>query len=305
MLLAVFALLVVAMLVFVLSRSLQLRRMSSTIALPIVAVSVFAGSLWANTNRDAFHALFGPPVIEATEVYQDSRRSAVFDHSAFDALLRRHVDTKGLVDYRGLKKNKAKLDAYTKRLAAAKFDALGRDEKLAFLINAYNAFTLTLIVENIDLPRFESIRDKRLDGKRWKHRRWKLLGKTLSLDDIEHKEIRPKFREPRIHWAVVCAAIGCPPLHNAAFTGKKLEAQLAAQQKTVHSNRRWYRFDPRTNRVGLTKLYDWYGTDFKQAAGSVLGYVAKIDPKLKKAIAMKKTPKITWLDYDWKLNQKK
>ncbi|RME39255.1 MAG: DUF547 domain-containing protein [Planctomycetota bacterium] len=236
------------------------------------------------------------------EAYAGEEGGAVFDHSVFDDLLHRFVDEDGWVDYAGLKKEANRLDAYIASLAEAPFDSLGRDEKLALLINAYNAFTLRLILDHY--PDIRSIRDIP-SGKRWKARRWNLAGKTLSLDDIEHKEIRPKFREPRVHFALVCAAIGCPKLRNEAYRGDRLEAQLDDQARYVHTHPRWFRLSDDGKTVYLTKLYDWYGGDFKQVAGSVLDFVARYSPEVKRALDAGQKPKVRWLEYDWTLNDKR
>jgi len=176
---------------------------------------------------------------------------------------------------------------------------LGRDEKLALLINAYNAFTLELILEHYDAGKLESIRDI---PNQWTDERWVIAGKTFSLNQIEHEEVRPKFKEPRIHWALVCAAVGCPPLRAEAYTAAKLEKQLEDQTQYVHSHDKWYRLDQADNTVYLTQLYNWYGGDFEQVAGSVLKYVADYDPKLKQILEQGNPPRIKWLDYDWSLN---
>ena len=244
--------------------------------------------------------LFGPPAVASTEAYAATQQAEPepFDHSAFDALLKKHVDEHGWVDYKALADGAAELDAYIATIADAPFDALGRDEKLALLINAYNAFTLRLI---LDYYPTESIYDIP-DAKRWDAKRWNLAGAVYSLNQIEHELVRPKFVEPRIHFALVCAAYSCPKLRNEAYTGDKLEAQLADQTAYTHTHDRWFRFDKKSNTVYLTALYDWYGGDFEAVSGSVLEYVASQAPAIRSAIDAGGEPKVRWLDYDWKLN---
>jgi len=191
------------------------------------------------------------------------------------------------------------LQSYIGRIAEAPFDGLSRDGKLALLINAYNAFTLELILEHYDGGELESIRDI---PNQWTDKRWEIAGNVYSLNQIEHEQIRPKFKEPRIHWVLVCAAVGCPPLRTEAYIADRLEKQLASQAQYVHSHDKWYRLDEQNNAVYLTKLYNWYGGDFEQAAGSVLKYVADFDPKLKQMLDAGNPPQIKWLDYDWSLN---
>jgi hypothetical protein len=164
--------------------------------------------------------------------------------------------------------------------------------------NAYNAFTLRLILDHCPVA---SIRDIPED-QRWKHVRWTLAGARWSLDQIEHDEIRPKFAEPRIHFALVCAAIGCPPLRTEAYVGERLDEQLAAQTQYVHTHDRWLRYDAGTNELHLTPLYDWYGQDFRPLAPSVMHYAARFVPPLQAALASGRRPALRWLHYDWRLN---
>ena len=255
-------------------------------------------------NRDRIPGFFGPPVVTAVEVYQDQDQEGTFDHTVFDALLRPLVDPDGYVDYATLAKDTGQLDRYISSLAEVSFDQLGRDDKLALLINAYNAFTLRLILDHMPL---ESINDI-LDAERWNAVRWNLGGRTLSLNQIEHEEIRPKFMEPRIHFALVCAAIGCPKLRNEAYTGERLEQQLEDQTRYAHTHDRWFRFHPDAGVVRLTMLYNplWYGGDFTQLpdVDTVLDFAARYVPELKQALQSGDAPKVEYLDYDWKLNRK-
>jgi len=249
-------------------------------------------------------ALLGPPAVAMTETYTDgpgpsaAAEPATFDHTGFEAVLKQHVDADGWVDYRALAKAPASLDTYIESLADAPFDTLGRDEKLALLINAYNAFTLRLILDHTPVKSIYDIPD----DERWDAVRWTLAGKTYSLNQIEHEQIRPNFKEPRIHFALVCAAYSCPKLLDEAYTGAKLEAQLTGQAAYTHAHDRWYVFDAERNTLGLTALYDWYGGDFTAVADGVLDYVATLKPEVKAAIDAGRPPKVRWLDYHWQLN---
>ncbi|HGY90992.1 MAG TPA: DUF547 domain-containing protein [Planctomycetes bacterium] len=269
---------------------------AATILLMAAALVFSVGAAWATTHREKLKYLFGPPSVVLEETYASSPDAATFDHGVLDALLHKYVKPGGWVDYKGLGRESKRLHAYLASLAQAPFEKLGRDEKLAFLINAYNASTLKLILEH---PGIKSIRDIP-DADRWNAKRWHLLGKTLSLNQIEHEEIRPHFAEPRVHFALVCAAVGCPPLRAEAYVGKQLEKQLQDQSRYVHTHPRWYRLKGRV--LSLTKLYDWYESDFKQAAGSVLAFVARQSPAVKDLLAKKAKLAIKWLPYDWKLN---
>jgi hypothetical protein len=264
-----------------------------------VALLTVAATAWF--QRDAIRTRFGPSTVVLAEAYQDPPDTATpFDHSALDSLLGKHVDDDGWVDYDGLNADAARLDAYLESVAAAPFDDMSRDEKLALLINAYNAATLRLI---LDFHPVKSIKDIPA-AKRWADRRWNVGGMTLSLNQVEHEQIRPKFKEPRIHFALVCAAVGCPKLRNEAYDAARLDAQLDDQMLYAHSHDRWLRFDADRGVVRLTKLYDWYGGDFTQSGGTIQAYAARYTPALKEALDAGRSVKTRWLDYDWALNSR-
>jgi hypothetical protein len=176
----------------------------------------------------------------------------------------------------------------------------GRDDKLALLINAYNAFTLKLILEHLPL---ESIRDIP-DAQRWDAVRWAFGGTAYSLNQIEHRLIRPNFREPRVHFALVCAAVGCPPLRAEAYTAARLEAQLQDQAYRVHHGDRWFRYTAGSDEAEMTSLYEWYRGDFEQAAGTILDFAARFSPDLESEIEAGRRPRVRFLEYDWSLNDR-
>ncbi|MHC4219394.1 MAG: VTT domain-containing protein [Planctomycetota bacterium] len=266
-----------------------------------LALVLAAAAGWAHLNRDAIRAWGGPRAVAMVEVYDQDQDGPRFDHRPFDVLLRKHVDKDGGVDYSGLAGDTDSLDQYLAAVRGAPFDEMGRDEKLTLLINAYNAFTLRLILDHYPV---KSIKDIPAP-KRWDDERWNLGGHVWSLNQIEHEQIRPKFKEPRIHFALVCAAVGCPKLRNEAYAADRLEAQLEDQTRYAHGHDRWLKYDRDAHVLWLTKLYDWYGGDFKQAGGSVMAYAAKYSPELGQALEAGRPPKVRWLDYDWTLNDKR
>jgi uncharacterized membrane protein YdjX (TVP38/TMEM64 family) len=273
-----------------------------TAALAAAAVVIFGIAALTQLNpgllKKAMAGLAGPPPAELEEAYEARPEGPHFDHSAFDAVVKQHVAQGGWVDYEALSRDPGPLDDYLDQVAEAPFDALGRDEKLALLINAYNAFTLKLILDHAPV---DSIRDIPTD-QRWDAARWQVGPYTWSLNQIEHEQVRPKFREPRIHFALVCAAVGCPPLRSEAYTADRLEEQLADQAEYVHRHDRWFRLDPDSGTIRLTSLYDWYGGDFEQVAGSVLAFAARYRPDLESMLDSGREPNVRWLDYDWSLN---
>ena len=249
-------------------------------------------------QREGIGGWLGPPRVTMNEAYAAEGQAVAFDHSKLDGLLKRQVDKDGWVDYRGLTGEAEELDGYILSLRDAPFEEMGRDERLALLINAYNAFTLRMI---LDYYPVRSIRD--IPAKeRWEAKRWQVGGYTWSLDEIEHKQIRPKFAEPRIHFALVCAAIGCPRLRNEAYAGARIEEQLEDQARYLHGNGRWFRYEKGARVAELTKLYDWYGGDFEQAAGTALAFAARYSPALKSALSGGARVRVRYLDYDWTLN---
>jgi hypothetical protein len=236
-----------------------------------------------------------------SEAYASQSGGDTIDHSAWDALLKRHVNERGGVDYAGLMGDREQLHEYIGRLSRVDSEALGRDEKLALLLNAYNAFTVELILENWQSGRLQSIRDIP-SAERWDDARWQVGSQVWSLNDIEHEQIRPKFADARIHFALVCAAVGCPPLRSEAYTADQMETQLREQAAYVHRHGRWFLLDGDGQVLHLTQLYDWYGGDFAQAAGSVLEFASRYSRELRDSLDARRAVRIEWLDYDWALN---
>ncbi len=175
---------------------------------------------------------------------------------------------------------------------------VGHKEKLALLVNAYNAFTMRLILDHYPVKSIKDIPAK----KRWDDKRWQVGSQTWSLNQNEHEQIRPNFKEPRIHFALVCAAVGCPPLRSEAYAANRLAEQLEEQAEYVHSHDRWFQFASGKDVVQLTSLYNWYGADFEQVAGSILNFAARYSPPLKAALDSGHKISVRWLNYDWSLN---
>ena len=273
--------------------------LTAAIALMFVLAAGFV-QFKPNLFQHLFGDILPPPRVTLQEAYEEKPGGPSFDHSALDRLLKAHVDQEGWVDYQGLKADAAELNGYIQAIARASFDEMGRKQKLALLINAYNAFTLRLILDYYPVASIKDIPE----DKRWNDERWHVGGHQWSLLQIENEEIRPKFIEPRLHFALVCAAIGCPKLRNEAYQADRLEQQLEDQARLVHSHRRWFRFDPGDGILHLTQLYLWYSDDFAQVAASVPAFAARYAPDLKKELDQGRQFRIKWLGYDWRLNSK-
>ncbi|MFO1327261.1 MAG: DUF547 domain-containing protein [Rubrivivax sp.] len=246
-------------------------------------------------------------------------RAQAFDgsHAAWTALLKKHVlllrgGQASQVRYAGLAADRAALKAYLDSLSAvgtASFDGWSKPQQMAFLINAYNAFTVELILTRY--PKLESIKDLgSLFSSPWKPRWIPLLGDKLSLDDIEHGRLRVRGRydDPRIHFAVNCASIGCPMLREEAYTGERLEQQLDEQARRFMADRTRNRYA--NGRLEVSKIFDWYGEDFRlghQGIASLPAFLARHAdaladaPSERERIRAQKAD-VSFLDYDWKLN---
>ena len=280
--------------------SRRARRIGYTLlVITLVLALVIVGLQQSGLLRTWLVGWFGPPQVELSESFSEASGETTFDHSTFDGLLASFVDSDGFIDYAGLGQRSAELDDYIAALTEASIDELGRDERLALLINAYNAFTLRLILDHYPV---DSIKDIPT-AERWGAVRWQLADQTYSLNQIEHELIRPNFREPRIHFALVCAAVGCPPLRDQAYTGELLESQLEGQARYSHEHDRWLRYEAGAETIELTSLYEWYGSDFEQVAETVLDYAASYSETLAGDLASGHRPQVRFLEYDWSLNQ--
>jgi hypothetical protein len=234
-------------------------------------------------------------------------------HAAWTALLARHVkllDASGSasrVDYTGFARDRGALEAYLAQLArvtAPEYAALPRADRMAFWINAYNAGTVALILT--EYPRHGSIRDYgSLLRSAWQKPFVRLLGETLTLDQIEHGRLRGErgFDEPRVHFAVNCASIACPMLREEAYVGTLLEAQLEEQAVRFLSDRSRNRFDAERRTLAISAIFDWYGDDF--AGGDLPRFLARYAGALGAASAGIDGARVVFRDYDWRLNDVK
>lgn len=222
------------------------------------------------------------------------------DHTQWTELLQVHVDEQGLVNYQGFLKNEEKLNNYLNLLSNNAPDpkSWSREEQLAYWINAYNAFTIKLIVDNYPV---ESIKDLNptisipLVHTIWNKKFFSIGGEPTSLDEIEHGILRKQFKEPRIHFAVNCASVSCPPLRNEAYTADQLEMQL---------NEMAVRFinDPERNRIAknqakISKLFSWFTRDFT-SNGTLIDFLNNYSK-----IKLEEDADIDYLPYDWGLNE--
>jgi len=216
------------------------------------------------------------------------QRVEIFNHTAWDLLLKDHVSPSGRVNYEGFRVNKGLLRDYIASLGAnMPTEKWTNEDKLAYWMNAYNAMTVDLILRNLPL---QSIKD--ID-KPWDQRLWKLGAKWYNLDEIEHQILR-KMGDARIHFGINCASFSCPPLLNEAFTAYDVDVQLDLLARQFIN-------DPKRNKISenslqLSKLFSWFAKDFK-TNGTLIDFLSiysekNIDPKARKS----------FMTYDWSLN---
>jgi hypothetical protein len=222
-------------------------------------------------------------------------------HEIFDRLLKKNVTADGRVNYKAFIKDSVELNKYLAILSGTPPDekTWSKNEQMVFWINAYNAFTIKLITKYYPL---KSIKDIGTGiqipfvNTPWTVRFFYIGNDRMDLDNIEHGRLRKKFDDPRVHMALVCASKSCPILLNEAYDAKRMDEQLAKQATAFLA-------DPFRNKMSadkpqLSMLFKWYGGDFNKNGGSVRGFINAHSP-----IKIKPDAKISYLDYDWGLNE--
>lgn len=254
---------------------------------------------------------------------QRSGRAIPFDHThaALGQVAERYFDPAG-VRYEALKADRGTLAAYVQQLgdiSSEAFDSWTREQQMAYLINAYNALVAWTVIDHYPIQR-------RLSPSalvRPANSVWQIAGffdgiehdvagRRMTLDDIEHAWLRPRYQDPRIHFAIVCAARSCPPLRTDAYTPDRLDAQLEEQARTFYTGDH-NRFDRANSVVELSRIFDWFGEDFEPLAPQT-GFRGEADERGILALGARYLPdataewlrsgdyEIRYLDYDWELN---
>ncbi|MGH8519800.1 MAG: DUF547 domain-containing protein [Panacagrimonas sp.] len=232
-----------------------------------------------------------------------SSAAAAFDHAhpTWDALLKKHVvlldgGKASRLQYGGVAAERGALRAYLdalSRVTEPEFGRWTREQQMAFLVNAYNAYTVEKIL--MRYPEIRSIWDfGKFFGNPFRDRFFTLLGGPKSLDDVEHGILRKKYREPRIHYAVNCASVSCPMLREQAYVAAQLEQQLEQQAQRFLSDRSRNRF--RDGRLEVSKIFDWFKVDFEPRDKYFMRYAGIL------GIPAGVSPPLAFLDYDWSLN---
>ncbi|UCF01639.1 MAG: DUF547 domain-containing protein [Deltaproteobacteria bacterium] len=228
--------------------------------------------------------------------------ASTFNHSKFDQIVKEYVDDNGLVDYNSIAQDK-RFTEYMQSLQRARVGEFSRDGQLAFWINAYNAVTIDKVIKK--KPK-KSVRETFVPGvwtstKFFTSREHIVAGKRLSQDDIEHEILRKQFKDPRIHFAIICASMGCPPLPRIAYTEENVQARLEEETRKYLNSPRGTRIDRAENTLHVSKLFDWFGSDFINKSGSILAFM---QPYLHEEVRifLERDPMISYLEYNWALN---
>lgn len=210
-------------------------------------------------------------------------------HQAFNNLLQKYVSNDGKVNYKGLKNDKAALETYITTLAKQiPNNTWSKNAALAYWINAYNAFTLKLIVDNYPVKSITNLSG----GKPWDVKNIELAGKKYSLNNIENDIIRPTYKDARIHFAVNCAAVSCPPLSNTAFTEANINDLLNTRTKNfINSSANTIT----ASKIRISKIFDWYKADFEDVPAFINKY---------STIKTITNTGIEFNEYNWNLNEK-
>lgn len=217
-------------------------------------------------------------------------------HQPWTDLLQKHVDAKGFVSYKGFLEDSLKLNDYLNVLSATPpTDEWTRAEKLAFWINAYNAFTVKLIINHYPVSSIKDIKKGiPFVNSVWDIKFFEIGGMRMSLNEIEHSILRKEFEEPRIHFSIVCASMSCPKLRNEAFTAEKLEQQLQAQAVDFINDSTKNEIE--MEEIRISSIFKWFSGDFTNN-GTVQEFIRPFSQQ-----DFVSSAKVKYLPYDWNLN---
>lgn len=228
-------------------------------------------------------------------------------HEKWDQLLKRFVDKKGFVNYKAWSESKAdiaQLDQYINELSTASLtNPANQENQLAFWINAYNAVTIKGIIREYPTTSIRNHTAKFGGYNIWKDLLFRVGGTEYSLDDIEHKLLRP-MGEPRIHFAIVCASKSCPKLLNEAYSGKTLNEQLSKNATDFFADANNFTYDERRSQFKMSAILNWFGKDFGRNQTEILKAVSPYLSEEARTAAEKNSVTVSYLKYDWNLNDK-
>ncbi|NOY40263.1 MAG: DUF547 domain-containing protein [Planctomycetes bacterium] len=228
------------------------------------------------------------------------------DHSSWDALLRKYCDSAGFVNYQAWQRSpqdQAMLDQYLAHLSQADPNkSSSRESQFAFWINAYNAVTIKGILREYPTTSIRNHTAKVFGYNIWDDLLLPVEGRTYSLNQMEHDVLR-KMGDPRIHFAIVCASIGCPPLLNSAYTAEKIDSQLTFNSKRFFADRSKFSYDAAKRRIAISPILKWFAEDFGSDQATQMRRVAPLLPdRGAQTLASSGRVSVSYLDYDWGLN---
>jgi hypothetical protein len=251
-----------------------------------------------------------------------------FDHEYIDygKTLKTYVQN-GLVDYSGLKQNRQGIDSFVEqvtRVSEDEYKNWTREQQLAFWINVYNGWFLQIVIDHYPIKSTRIVgflypenSVQRIDGI-WKDIHLTTAGRSVSLDSIEHNILRPLFQEPRIHFAIVCASIGCPSLKTEPYRAAILNAQLEDSARGFANNPQKVRLEKATKTIHISKIFKWFAEDFRTFAGNEtwvqdypqdqkgpLAFLSRYLTDTDAALLKHEKYRVEYLEYDWSLNDKK
>lgn len=259
-------------------------------------------SVWPMVDATMGRA-FGsaPPTLR--ELYAPGDPSVVFDHSAWSAVLSAAVDEQGYVSIGELADRRDAIESYLGMIAEAPFDGLGRDEKLALLLNAHAAISLAAIVDAWPLESIQARPGGATGESLATDEKHTIAGREVTHRELANEWIRTSFVEPRTHFALNPGALGGAPFRREAYTGADLDAQLADQQRRVLEDVRFFDLRAEPGLLRLTQVFLWFASDFQQvsADGTLIGFLRGADPRLDAFCAERGTPRVTWLEHDWRV----
>ena len=237
--------------------------------------------------------------IETDSRTQQPAEDTVFSHDLLDQVLREHVNAKGQVNYRKLKANPEKFEAYLDLLAVTNPETLSYNAQLTFWVNAYNALVIKGVVDRYPI---RSVRNVKLFNGFFSRLKFHVAGQIYSPSQIEHDIIRTEFVDPRIHFVLVCASRGCPPLWNRAYSAETIEERLETATFNFIQHPERVRIDRAERRVYVSKIFKWYDDDFKEGYNGVADFLADYLPAEDTEYLESTDVKFRYLDYDWTLN---
>ena len=261
----------------------------------------------------------------SAEEGQGETAGSGFTYEDYAAALKSYANEQGMINYIGLKADRQRLDAFNealRKVSLTEYERWAEQEKIAFWINAYNSLTLKAIIDHYPIKscfvgaiRFPKNSIRQIPGV-WDKLQFRVMGRNMTLDEIEHNTLRVYFNEPRIHLALVCASRSCAVLRNEPYTGDRLSSQLDEQTRRYLQRPKNFRIDREKKRVYLSSLFKWYGKDFIKTYGTSVGFAGHNDAERavlnfisnylaesERRYLRNERYGLKYLDYDWALNE--